>query len=132
MRGKEAVKAEEVNRYLGYLGCETHDLDRATRPGLLSTKHLPAAMAVLCALILVGMAVYAARPRESSVILAQEGQSISEDIVLVPSPLDTGDSFDTSQASGGAADSYYLQHISYECNGPWYPILVGLLACPGG
>jgi hypothetical protein len=132
MRGKEAVKAEEASRYLGYFGCETRDLVSARRPGLLSTRHLPVVMGVLCALILVGMAVYAARPHESSAILAQERQSISEDSAVVSSPLDTGASLNTSQASGSAADSYYLQHISPECNGPWYPFLVGLLACRGG
>ena len=126
------VKAEEASRYLEYLGWETRDLGRANRLSLLSMKHLSIVVGALCALIMVGMAAYAAIPRVSSATVVQEGQSISEDMVHSPSPLDTGDSFGTSQASGGAVDSYYSQHISPECNGPWYPFLVGLLACRGG
>ena len=131
-REEGAVKAEEANRHLEYLGYESHALGRSTRPGLLSTRRFPVMLAVLCALILVGMAVYAACPRLSSVVLAQTGQDVSEDVVVAPSPVDTDDSFGTIQANGGPADwNYSGQHFSYECVGPWYPILVGLLACPG-
>jgi hypothetical protein len=120
---KGQVKAEEVNRHLEYLGYEGYASGQPTRPGLLSTRRFPVVMAVLCALILVGMGVYAACPRSSSVVLAQTGQNTQEDVVAVPSPADTDDSFDTLQANG--------QHFSYKCVGPYYPILAGLLACRG-
>jgi hypothetical protein len=121
------VKAEEANRYLGYLGCEPQSLDWAPRPGLRSTKHLCVVVALLCALILVGMAVYAARPGETSVALVQVGQSVSEDVNSVASPLDLSGSSDATGPSVRRG-----QNFSYECVGPWYPILVGLLASPGG
>jgi len=89
-------------------------------------------MAVLCALILVGMAVYAACPRLSSVVLARTGQDAPEDVIRVPSPVDTEDSLDTLQANGGPPDwNYNGRRFSYECVGACYPFLVGLLACPG-
>ena len=126
------MKAEEANRHLEYLGYESCDSSRSTRPGLLSSGRFPVVMAVLCALILVGMAVYAACPGLSSVVLAQTGQDVQEDVLLVPSPSDMDDFFDTLQANAGPADRNYSgQHFSYKCVGPYYPILVGLLACPG-
>jgi len=126
------VKEEEVNRHLEYLGYEGYALGRSTRPGLLSTARFPIVMAVLCALILVGMAACAAYPRLSSVVLAQTEQNTWEDVVAAPSPMDTSDSSDPMGADAGPADwNYNGQHFSYKCVGPWYPILVGLLACPG-
>jgi hypothetical protein len=126
------VKAEEVNRHLEYLGYEGHTLGQPTRPGLLSTGRFPIVMAVLCALILVVVAVCAAYPRLSAVVLAQTEQNTQENVVAVPSPADTDDSYDTFQANGGPADwNYNGQHFSYKCVGPYYPILVGLLAGPG-
>ena len=126
------MKAEEVNRNLEYLGYEGYALSRSTRPGLLSSRRFPLVMAVLCALILVGMAVYAACPRLSSVVLAQTEQNTWEDVVAAPSPMDTSDSSEPMLTNAGPADwNYNGQHFSYKCVGPWYPILVGLLACPG-
>ena len=118
------VKAEEINRHLEYLGYEGYALGQPTRPCLLSRRSLPIAMAVvLCALILVGMAAYVASPRLSSLVLARTEQNTQEGGVTVPSPADADDTFDTLQANG--------QHFSYKCVGPYYPILVGLLACHG-
>ena len=126
------MKEEEVNRHLEYLGYEGYALGRSTRPGLLSTARFPIVMAVLCALILVGMAACAAYPRLSSVVLAQTEQNTQEDVVAAPSPVDTDNAFDTLQANGGPADSNgSRQHFSYKCVGPYYPILAGLLACRG-
>ena len=126
------MKEEEVNRHLEYLGHEGYALGRSTRPGLLSTARFPIVMAVLCALILVGMAACAAYPRLSSVVLAQTEQNTQEDVVAAPSPVDTDDSFDTLQTNGGPADRNGSgQRFSYNCVGPYYPILAGLLACRG-
>jgi len=126
------VKAEEANRHLEYLGYESCDSSRSTRPGLLSSGRFPVVMAVLCALILVGMAVYAACPGLSSVVLAQTGQDVQEDVVAAPSPMDTSDSSEPMLTNAGPADRNYSgQHFSHKCVGPYYPILVGLLACPG-
>jgi hypothetical protein len=126
------VKAEEAIRHLEYFGYEGHDLGRLTRPGPFPTARFPVVIALLCALILVGMAVYSACPRLSWVALAQTAQSTPENLVAVPSPVDTGDSFDTMQANEGPADwNHNGQHFSYKCVGPYYPILVGLLACRG-
>jgi hypothetical protein len=126
------VKAEEANRHLEYLGYETYVSGLPATPGLLSTTRFPLLMAVLCALILVVVAVCAAYPRLSAVVLAQTEQNTQEDVVAVPSPVDTDDSYDTLQANGGPADwNYNGQHFSYKCVGPYYPILVGLLACHG-
>lgn len=126
------MKAEEAIRHLEYFGYEGHDLARLTGPGLFPRARLPVVIALVCALIVVGMAVYSACPRPSWVALARTAQSTTEDVAAVPSPVDTSDSFETFQTNGGPPDwNYNGQHFSYECVGPWYPILVGLLAGPG-
>jgi hypothetical protein len=126
------VKAEEVSRHLEYLGYEGHALDPPMTPSILSARRFPILMAVMCALILVVVVVCAAYPRLSAVVLAQTEQNTQEDVVAAPSPADTDDFFDTLQANEGPADQDLSgQHFSYKCVGPYYPILVGLLACHG-
>ena len=126
------MKAEEANRHLEYLGYETYVSGLPPTAGLLSTRRFPLLMAVLCALILVVVAVCAAYPRLSAVVLAQTEQNTQENVVAVPYPVDTDDSYDTLQGNGGPADwNYDGQRFSYECVGACYPFLEGLLACPG-
>jgi hypothetical protein len=111
------------------LGYEAGESGPVTGASFLSRKDCGVAVVVFVALVLLGVVytVVHCHAGETLVPMAQT-RTISEDIVVVPSPVDTGDFFDTSQANEDEANG---QDVSYKCIGPYYPILVGLLACPG-
>ena len=129
MMEEEAVKAEEGGRGMECLGYEAGESGPVTGASLAARRLFVVAVFAFTALVLLGVVYTAVRyyARGTLVPMAQT-RTISEDIVVVPYSVDTGDSFDTSQANEDEADG---QHVSYKCTGPYYPILVGLLACPG-
>jgi hypothetical protein len=132
MREGRTVKAEEVKRYLEYLGYETQDLNPVVSVSRVSRKRFALLAVVLCGLILVGMAAYATRPHKSSVALAQVADSISDDLDPTGDPLSTNDLSDAGENMDPLVCwGYQRQNFSYKCVGPYYPILVGLLACHG-
>ncbi len=123
------MKAEEVNRYLEYLGCNAQDTAPVMRESLLSRRCSGIAVVVLAVIVLVGVAYagFSSNPREGSAAIAQTEQTLLEDVPSATPPLT-----ENPLASSKVSDyRVTLSPVSAECYGPWYPILLGLLACPG-
>ena len=134
------MKADEAVRYLGYLSYETQHLAPVPRTRHLSRKRLLIFVVVLCTLTLVVVGGYALPAGKSSAVLAQPQQSISKD-------FNTADSMTPERtllrANGPGSEfiSSYSRctscwfkppRITPCCVGPWYVLVTGLLACPGG
>ena len=88
-------------------------------------------VAVVCVGILVGLGLYAARPDDTSVALAQVGEIVSDDGNSTTSFLPTYDSPSDLDVTGSLYRWRFRGHFSQECVPTFYWLLVALYAGPG-
>lgn len=131
-REEVTVRADEATRYLAYLGYETQSFTCVPRTVHPSRKGLLIFVGVVCAVILVGVAAASLRSDQPSTALAQPGQSISDDVPTGAYAL-SADGPSTSFRNGASGFTWVPDRPRFTvgCVGPWYPILLGLYACPG-